>query len=113
MSKRVRPECLLGDYYSNLTKRFLPQQTADKKPAERAVDRRVFNMLYNTQSQDEKEMIRRQWQDAFGVDVWFAYYKAKEVEDWVKQRLSVRIGRFKGEPVVDRTRVFYTFKSRF
>jgi len=108
------PESLLSDYYGTLTERFLPaQRQASAELPQPAVNRRVFTALYNAKNEDEKDTIRRQWEEAFGVDVWFAYYKAKEAEDWVKQRLSVRIGKFKGEPAVDRTRVFYTFKSRF
>lgn len=77
------------------------------------VNRPVFNSLYNPPKADEEDIVRKEWQEAFGVDVWYPYYKAKDVEDWIKERMSVRIWKLKGEPQVERTRVFYSFKSRF
>jgi hypothetical protein len=77
------------------------------------VDRSAFDRLYNAPKADEKTQLRREWQQAFGIDVWLPYYKAKEVEGWVKQRFTVKIHHFKGEPQFERNRVLYVFKNRF
>lgn len=77
------------------------------------VNRKVFNAFYNKSKSDEKELLRQAWKEAFGIDVWYPYYKAKKIERWVKKRLSIRIFKFKGEPEFQRDQVLYTLKSVF
>lgn len=73
----------------------------------------VFNMLYNKPKVDEKKLIRQAWKRAFGIDVWYPYYKYQEIEDWVKERLSVRIFNLRGKPEFSRNHIFYVFKNKF
>ena len=73
----------------------------------------VFNALYNKPKVDEKKLIREAWKKAFGIDVWYPYYKYKEIEDWVKERLSVKVFNLKGKPKFSRNHIFYVFKSKF
>jgi len=82
-------------------------------PHKNTVNRKVFNALYNKYKSDEKELLRQAWKEAFGIDVWYPYYKAKKIERWVKKRLAIRIFKFKGEPEFQRDQVFYTLKSVF
>lgn len=73
----------------------------------------VFSTLYNKPGVDEKKLIRQAWKEAFGIDVWYPYYKYKEAEDWVKERLSVKVIKLKGKPEFDRNHIFYVFKAKF
>jgi len=92
---------------------FKTRQIRIEKSSNNSVNRSVFKALYNKPKIDEKELIREQWKKAFGIDVWYPYYKVKEVEKWVKKKLSVKIFRLKGEPKFARDQIMYTFKSRF
>jgi hypothetical protein len=84
-----------------------------KKKLNVTVDREVFNKLYNKPKIDEEKMLREQWKKAFGIDVWYPYYKAKSVERWVKKKLSIKIFKLKGEPQFARNQILYTFKVKF
>ena len=77
------------------------------------VNRQVFNKLYNKPKVNEKEKIRTEWKRAFGIDVWLPYYKAKELEDKVCEKLSVKIFKLKGKPKFENNQIAYVFKSTF
>lgn len=82
-------------------------------PRNNTVNRKVFNALYNKPKVNEKELLRQAWKEAFGIDVWYPYYKAKKVERWVKRRLSIKIFKFKGEPEFQKGQVLYTLRNVF
>lgn len=62
---------------------------------------------------DENQHLRDAWREAFGFDVWYPYYKEKEIEGWVRQKFRVRILRLKGEPQFSSKGFTYIFKSIF
>jgi hypothetical protein len=88
-------------------------KAAKNKKLNAAVDRNVFNALYNKPRVDEKKRIRLAWKKVFGVDVWYPYYKVKEIEDWVKEKMSVRAFGFKGKPKFENDQIVYTFRKTF
>lgn len=90
-----------------------PLQPAAKPAYDTKESKRVFNALYNKHKIDEKEAIRSEWKKAFGVDVWYPYYKAKEVEDWVRERFSVKVFGIKGKPKFEDNQIRYVFKTTF
>lgn len=78
-----------------------------------AANRDAFRMLYNKPKVSEEKLIRQEWEKVLGMDVWYPYYKAKEVEAWVKEKFSVRVFKFKGRPEFSKRGFIYTFKARF
>jgi hypothetical protein len=62
---------------------------------------------------DEKMILRQDWEETIGFDVWRPYYKYKEIEKSVKGRFSFNVFKLKGEPVFENNQVFYVFKSNF
>lgn len=77
------------------------------------IDRAQFNSFCNKHACDEQQMLRQAWKDALGIDIWYPYYQAKKVEGWVKKKCSVRIFKLKGEPLIEKGRVMYSFKTAF
>jgi hypothetical protein len=77
------------------------------------IDRHVFNSFCQLPVYDEQKIMRQAWTDAFGFDVWYPYYRAKEVEGWVKRKASIKVFKLKGEPIIERGRIMYAFKTRF
>ena len=75
--------------------------------------RTTFKSFYNKPRVNEKQLIRSQWQQAFGVDVWVPYYKAKEIEDRVSDKFSVKVFKIKGKPKCDDNECRYTFSGKF
>jgi len=84
-----------------------------KKMRNTTVDREVINKLYNKPKVDKEKMLREEWKKTFGVDVWYPYYKAKDVERWVKKRLSVKVFKLKGEPQFENNQIIYSLKAKF
>lgn len=62
---------------------------------------------------DEKKRIRQEWEFFFGMDVWYPYFKVKEVEDWVCDRANVELFDFKGRLKFERNQISYSFKRKF
>jgi|GEM_PF-2813962 len=64
---------------------------------------------------DDRNKIRNDWKEFFGVDVFMPYYKAKDVEEFVQEKVSVKFFNIKGRPEYDREthQVKYIFKSKF
>jgi hypothetical protein len=93
---------------------FLPGEHAEKElRAGSTAGRDVFRMLYNKRKVNEEKIIRQEWEKVLGMDVWYPYYKAKEVETWVKEKCSFRVFKFKGTPQFEKHQFTYVFKSRF
>lgn len=73
----------------------------------------TFKTLYNPPKVNEKESLRAEWKKVFGIDVWYPYYQAKKIEDWVSHRLSIKMFKMKGEPKLGGNQFKYTFSSKF
>jgi hypothetical protein len=94
-------------HYQKITEAAVTKVTALR------IDRRVFNSLCQPPVFDEQKVVRQAWKDAFGFDVWYPYYKAKEVEGWVKKKATIKVFKLKGEPIIEKGRIMYSFKTRF
>lgn len=61
----------------------------------------------------EKILLREQWERNIGIDVFYPYFKAKELESKVRQKTSVRIFKIKGKPEFKSNEAKYTFSIKF
>jgi hypothetical protein len=66
-------------------------------------------------SNDNKQTIRQNWQNFFGgVDIFYAYFKAKETEEWIEGKGEFTIFKhIKGKPEIKTEHVKYIFYSNF
>jgi hypothetical protein len=66
-------------------------------------------------SDDERKKIREEWKETLGLDVFYPYFKAREVEDYIQQKSTVKVFNLKGKPEFNRETksVKYIFKSKF
>lgn len=62
---------------------------------------------------EEKEMLREEWKKLLGIDIFYPYFKAKEVQDLVSEKASVEFLKIKGRPKFENNRVQYIFKIKF
>jgi len=62
---------------------------------------------------NDRKLIRQEWKDFFGVDVFYPYFKYKETEDKIKEKTSVRIFKMKGRAELSTDNIGYTFKIKF
>jgi hypothetical protein len=67
----------------------------------------------NKPDKDEKNILREKWKNLLGVDIFLPYFKAKEIEDWVGAKTTVKIYKIKGKPVLEDNQIKYIFKVKF
>jgi hypothetical protein len=78
-----------------------------------------FDLLNNkayadqVDKESERDIVRRQWTDALGIDVFYPYFEVKKVENFVKEKTRVKIWDYKGSAEFDENSVNYTFKRKF
>jgi len=61
----------------------------------------------------EKEILREKWSNLLGIDIFLPYFKAKEIEDKISEKASIKIYKMKGKPVFENSQVKYVFKTKF
>jgi hypothetical protein len=61
----------------------------------------------------ERIIIREQWERNLGVDIFYPYFKAKEVESKVKEKSSVRIFKARGKAEFKSNEAKYTFTIKY
>ena len=61
----------------------------------------------------EKIILREQWERQLGIDIFYPYFKAKELETKVREKTSVRIFKIKGKPEFKTSEAKYTFTIKF
>jgi len=69
---------------------------------------------YAKSVKEDKKFLRREWKKMLGgVDIFFPYFKAKEVERWIKKKAQIDFFNVKGEPSFKKDKVQYIFKINF
>ncbi|HAZ11036.1 MAG: hypothetical protein A2047_05295 [Omnitrophica bacterium GWA2_41_15] len=61
----------------------------------------------------EKIIVREQWERALGMDIFYPYFKAKELESKVREKTSVRIFKVKGKAEFKTNEAKYIFTIKF
>lgn len=61
----------------------------------------------------EKILLREQWERNIGVDIFYPYFKTKELESKVREKTSVRVLKLKGKPEFKSNEAKYTFTIKF
>lgn len=69
------------------------------------------------ENKDDKKKLREKWEELTGVDVFYPYFKAQEIEDWVKEKFRVRVFNMKGRMKFDDNKsdanIVYIFSLKF
>lgn len=61
----------------------------------------------------EKITLREDWERTIGIDVFYPYFKAKELESKIKERSSIRVLKLKGKPEFKSNEAKYIFSIKF
>ena len=64
---------------------------------------------------EDRKKLRDEWKEFLGLDVFYPYFKADEVEQYVSKKTSVKVFNLNGKPEFDRSSkgVKYIFKRKF
>jgi hypothetical protein len=63
----------------------------------------------------DRKKIREEWKELLGLDVFYPYFKAQEIENYVQKKSTVKVFNMKGKPEFSResNEIKYIFKSKF
>ncbi len=61
----------------------------------------------------EKILLREQWERNIGIDIFYPYFRAKELESKVKEKTSVRVFKARGKSEFKSNEAKYTFTIKF
>ncbi len=61
----------------------------------------------------EKILLREQWERNIGIDIFYPYFRAKELESKVKEKTSVRVFKARGKSEFKTSEAKYTFTIKF
>lgn len=62
---------------------------------------------------EERRRLRKKWEKMLGIDIFFPYFKAKEVESWIKEKAKIEFFNIKGKPEFKKDQIQYIFKMKF
>jgi hypothetical protein len=64
---------------------------------------------------EERRKIREEWKELLGLDVFYPYFKAQEIEDFVQKKATVKFFNMHGRPEFNKESkgIKYIFKSKF
>lgn len=75
------------------------------------INKRVYAAA--KENENDKNYLREEWKKLLKLDVFFPYFKAKEVEDWVSEKASFHLFKIKGRPRLENNQFKYIFKIKF
>ena len=61
----------------------------------------------------EKIILREQWERQLGIDIFYPYFRVKELESKVKEKTSVRVFKARGKSEFKNNKAKYTFTIKF
>jgi hypothetical protein len=111
MYKFYFPPLMLSNKQSRLSIAYVePYEKSDRAFLD-FIDKRIHEDT--VKKRDEQRIIREAWKEWLGIDIWYPYFKAKEIERWICDRFKVKIFNFRGRLKFEKDEVRYTFKMRF
>ena len=88
-------------------------KTYSKSNAKKAFLDWINTKAYAANTDDEKKKLRNEWKRLVGADIFYPHFKMKEVEDWVKEKGSIKFFNLKGKPQFSKDEIKYIFKVKF
>lgn len=65
-------------------------------------------------NQENKDIIRSEWQKFLGLDIFYPYFKAKKAEKWLEKKGDVTLfNKIKGTAEIDGKSIKYIFETNF
>lgn len=63
--------------------------------------------------EEEREILREEWKDLlYGLDIFYPYFKVKEFEDWIGEKINLQIFNIKGKPKLEGDEILYIFRLK-
>lgn len=66
-----------------------------------------------TDEKQEKKILREKWRELLGIDIFYSYYKAKEIEEWISEKAKIEFFHIEGKPKFEDDQIKYIFSIKF
>ncbi len=68
-----------------------------------------------TENIDERQRLREEWREFLGLDVFYPYFKAHDVEEYIREKSAVKLFNLRGKAEFNRNskEVRYIFRNKF
>jgi len=64
-------------------------------------------------TEDDADILRAEWKQALGVDVFFLHFKAKEMTHKIEEKSRFRLFNMRGRAKIKTDSAIYTFSHKF
>lgn len=68
---------------------------------------------FHVDKDQEKKQLREEWKHMIGLDIFYPYFKAKELTKKVEQKTSFKVMKLKGKMEINEDEVKYIFSIKF
>ncbi len=93
---------------------YLPLYAGENQPASETENIKFQLENYSKANQErEREELRQEWKNLLGVDIFYPYYQAREIESWISDRVKVEVFHLSGRPEFENNQATYTFRVEF
>ena len=99
---------------------YLKSESYDPKVISRDVsyNKQMVRLKTATSAQksdEERKRLREEWKEFLGIDVFYPYFKAKDVEEYVQKKSAINFFNMHGRTEYNETskEVKYIFKRKF
>ena len=67
----------------------------------------------NIDIKDDADILREQWKEALGVDIFYAHFKAKEITHKIEEKSNFKLFNMRGKATIKEDSAIYTFSHKF
>lgn len=64
-------------------------------------------------AEDDNDILRAEWREALGVDIFFVHFKAEEITHKIEEKSKFRLFNMRGKAKIKEDSATYTFNHKF
>ena len=64
-------------------------------------------------TEDDADTLRAEWKEALGVDIFFAYFKTKEITNKIEEKSKFKLFSMRGKATIKKNSATYAFSRKF
>jgi hypothetical protein len=64
-------------------------------------------------TEDDADTLRAEWKEALGVDIFFAYFKTKEITNKIEEKSKFKLFDMRGKATIKKNSATYAFSHKF
>lgn len=69
--------------------------------------------ITNRGREDDSDLLRAEWKQALGVDIFYVHFKAEEITHKIEEKTKFRLFNMRGKAKIKTDSAVYTFSHKF